>query len=126
MSAIDRATGDSMAMASTTNVTASTPLAGSEDRTVTIPLEITVRITDGVPAAERVIAGSGRRAATVADPTEYTCDRLAVLLRWHSEHAVSLHERHRNRVIAGKQGNRNPLVDHPEWAKRIDWTNGLR
>jgi len=57
---------------------------------------------------------------------EYTRDRLAVLLRWHREHAVSLHERHRNRTIAGKQGNRNPLVDHPEWAERIDWANGLR
>jgi endonuclease I len=57
---------------------------------------------------------------------EYTRDRLSVLLRWHREHEVTLHERHRNRTIAGKQGNRNPLVDHPEWAERIDWTNGLR
>ena len=57
---------------------------------------------------------------------EYTRDRLGVLLRWHRDHPVSVHERHRNRAIERKQGNRNPLVDHPEWIDRIDWTNGLR
>ena len=31
-----------------------------------------------------------------------------------------------NRAIQRKQGNRNPLVDHPEWADRIDFTRGLR
>ena len=57
---------------------------------------------------------------------EYTRDRLDVLVRWHRDHPVSLHERHRNRTIERKQGNRNPLVDHPEWIDRIDWANGLR
>jgi endonuclease G, mitochondrial len=57
---------------------------------------------------------------------EYTRDRLDVLLTWHRDKPVSLHERHRNRVIHRKQGNRNPLIDHPEWADRVDWSKGLR
>jgi endonuclease I len=57
---------------------------------------------------------------------EYTRERLKVLLRWHREKPVSLHEKHRNRVIQRKQGNRNPLIDHPEWTESIDWSKGLR
>ena len=57
---------------------------------------------------------------------EYTRERLGVLLRWSGNHPVTLHERHRNRAIQSKQGNRNPLIDHPEWAERIDFSLGLR
>ena len=57
---------------------------------------------------------------------EYTRERLSVLLRWHREKPVNLHEQHRNRVIQRKQGNRNPLIDHPEWIDRIEWSKGLR
>jgi endonuclease I len=35
---------------------------------------------------------------------------------------VSDYERHRNFAIAELQGNRNPLIDHPDWAERIDFT----
>jgi energy-coupling factor transporter ATP-binding protein EcfA2 len=42
--------------------------------------------------------------------------RLQVLLRWHREDPVSTYERHRNASIHVLQGNRNPFVDHPEWA----------
>jgi len=31
------------------------------------------------------------------------------------------YELHRNFVIADLQGNRNPLIDHPDWAQRIDF-----
>ena len=57
---------------------------------------------------------------------EYTRERLNVLLQWHREKRVSLHEKHRNRTIPRKQGNRNPLIDHPEWAEHIDFARGLR
>jgi len=57
---------------------------------------------------------------------EYTRDGLRVLLQWHRDNPVTLHEKHRNRTIQRKQGNRNPLVDHPEWAERIDFAKGLR
>lgn len=42
--------------------------------------------------------------------------RLEVLRRWHREDPVSTYERHRNASIHVLQGNRNPFVDHPEWA----------
>lgn len=57
--------------------------------------------------------------------SEYTPDRLPVLLQWHADHPVTDYERHRNQAIFEAQGNRNPLIDHPEWAQSIDWTAGL-
>jgi endonuclease I len=56
---------------------------------------------------------------------EYDEDRLAVLLQWHDEFPVSEHERHRNMAIHKKQGNRNPLIDHPEWGPKIKFATGL-
>lgn len=58
-------------------------------------------------------------------PDEYNAKDVGVLLQWHKENPVTLHELHRNQAIAGLQGNRNPLIDHPEWADRIDFTQGL-
>ncbi|MBT2391966.1 endonuclease [Streptomyces sp. ISL-1] len=48
-------------------------------------------------------------------------ERLDILLSWHAAQAVSEYERHRNAAIAEMQGNRNPLIDHPEWAGEIDF-----
>ncbi|NJN88355.1 MAG: endonuclease I, partial [Leptolyngbyaceae cyanobacterium SL_7_1] len=56
---------------------------------------------------------------------EYTADRLKVLLDWHQRFPVTEHEKHRNAAIFQKQGNRNPLIDFPEWAAAIDFTLGL-
>lgn len=53
---------------------------------------------------------------------EFPEDRLPVLLRWHENEPVSEYELHRNAAIAEVQGNRNPLIDHPEWARDIDFT----
>jgi endonuclease G len=55
----------------------------------------------------------------------YTTERLSTLISWHNDHPVTLYEHHRNRTIQQKQGNRNPLIDHPEWAEQIDFTRGL-
>jgi endonuclease I/V8-like Glu-specific endopeptidase len=60
-----------------------------------------------------------------ATSKEYREERLGVLLRWHAEHPVTRYERHRNAAISEKQGNRNPLIDHPEWADRIAFRRGL-
>ena len=46
-------------------------------------------------------------------------ERIALLLAWHRDDPVGEYERHRNAAIAELQGNRNPLIDHPEWAERI-------
>jgi endonuclease I len=56
---------------------------------------------------------------------EYDASRLPLLLDWHRDHPVDEYERHRNAEIFKKQGNRNPLIDFPEWAERIDFTQGL-
>jgi endonuclease G, mitochondrial len=52
---------------------------------------------------------------------EFTPDRLEMVLGWHEADPVSDYERHRNHVIAELQGDRNPLIDHPDWARRIDF-----
>ena len=44
---------------------------------------------------------------------------LSVLVEWHREDPVDDFERRRNTVIYLFQGNRNPLVDNPEWVELI-------
>ncbi len=56
---------------------------------------------------------------------EYTPDRLQTLLQWHEDHPVTDYERHRNQAIFAVQGNRNPLVDQPEWIQYIRFSKGL-
>jgi endonuclease G len=56
---------------------------------------------------------------------EYTQDRLATLLTWHEHFPVDDYERHRNQAIFERQGNRNPLIDYPKWATKIDFRLGL-
>ena len=44
-----------------------------------------------------------------------------MILDWHEADPVSDYELHRNYVAVELQGNRNPMIDHPEWARRIDF-----
>ena len=37
---------------------------------------------------------------------------------------VTLWEKHRNQELFKLQTNRNPFIDHPEWASQIDYTKG--
>ncbi|MGP3982461.1 endonuclease [Streptomyces sp. KR80] len=53
---------------------------------------------------------------------EFPEERLPDLLAWHENEPVTEYELHRNAAIAEIQGNRNPLIDHPEWAPRIDFS----
>jgi endonuclease I/V8-like Glu-specific endopeptidase len=55
----------------------------------------------------------------------YDEDGLNTLLNWHDEFPVAPHELHRNASIYALQGNRNPLIDFPKLAKKIDFTGGL-
>lgn len=41
---------------------------------------------------------------------------LTTLLAWHQADPPDSAERERNEVIFSFQGNRNPFIDHPEWA----------
>ena len=49
----------------------------------------------------------------------FPADRVPILLRWHHLNPPDVYEFHRNREIFRKQGNRNPFIDHPEWASAI-------
>jgi endonuclease I/V8-like Glu-specific endopeptidase len=56
---------------------------------------------------------------------EYQEERLETLLKWHKAYPVTQYEKHRNMAIFEKQGNRNPLIDFPEWADKIAFGLGL-
>ncbi|MGM7634687.1 endonuclease [Bacillus sp. Hm123] len=45
--------------------------------------------------------------------------KKSVLLEWHKQDPVDDFEKNRNNVIQEWQGNRNPFIDHPEWAAMI-------
>lgn len=60
-----------------------------------------------------------------ATEAEMPGDRLPILLDWHRTDSPSLWERHRNATIANAQGNRNPFIDHPDWAADVDLTLGF-
>ncbi len=49
----------------------------------------------------------------------FTDTFLNILLTWHQNDPVSQKEIDRNNAIYNYQGNRNPFVDHPEWAALI-------
>ncbi|MDY0294512.1 MAG: endonuclease [Acholeplasmataceae bacterium] len=48
-----------------------------------------------------------------------TVGDLNLLLRWHIQDPVDDFERGRNELIYTHQDNRNPFIDHPEFAERI-------
>jgi deoxyribonuclease I len=43
------------------------------------------------------------------------------LSRWNKEFEVSLFEKHRNQAIYRIQGNRNPFIDFPDLAEKIQF-----
>ncbi len=60
-----------------------------------------------------------------ATSKEYTADRIKTLLAWHKAFKVTDHELHRNAAIHARQGNRNPFIDFPDWATKVDLLEGL-
>jgi endonuclease I len=48
---------------------------------------------------------------------------LALLRQWHQADPPDAFEIARNEFVAATQGNRNPFIDHPEWADRINFGN---
>src|SRR4051812_29409698 len=55
----------------------------------------------------------------------YSDEALETILGWHEAEPVSEYERHRNAAVFERQGNRNPLIDHPDWASEIDFSSAL-
>ncbi|MFK7601446.1 endonuclease [Deinococcus sp. SM5_A1] len=56
---------------------------------------------------------------------QYSARHLETLLAWHAEQPPGDWEKHRNALIFARQGNRNPLIDHPEWGPDVDFGEGL-
>ena len=56
-----------------------------------------------------------------ADSNQPYYGKLSTLLQWHIIDSPDTREMQRNHRIAERQGNRNPFIDHPEYAARI-WT----
>ncbi len=52
-------------------------------------------------------------------PATYQMAMLNVLLKWHEDDPVDDFEMNRNDVIFSYQHNRNPFIDHPEFAEKI-------
>lgn len=48
-----------------------------------------------------------------------TAYSVSLLIKWHKADPVSTWESQRNERVYGLQGNRNPFVDHPEYANYI-------
>jgi deoxyribonuclease I len=46
---------------------------------------------------------------------------IALLVRWNEEFPPTLYEKHRNQAIYYIQGNRNPFIDFPELAEKIEF-----
>lgn len=44
---------------------------------------------------------------------------ISLLLEWHQRFPVSRYELHRNQAIQELQGNRNPFIDYPEYARSM-------
>ena len=55
-------------------------------------------------------------ATTGGNASQAYMGRLSTLLAWHAADPVDAREQARNDEVAVHQGNRNPFIDHPEWA----------
>lgn len=60
--------------------------------------------------------------STEGYPYAYTMGKLSDLLKWNLEYDVTQYENNRNNGAQYLQGNRNPFIDHPEYACKI-WGN---
>jgi len=70
--------------------------------------------------ARGIVARSTMYAAAMYnyDPAD-NFESIATMLRWHLNYPVTSSDLTRNEVVYENQHNRNPFVDHPEYACRI-------
>lgn len=77
-------------------------------------------------AARSILYFITRNPGLVGDQKdEMTVKDLPKLLEWHRQYPVTDYERHRNETIQDEQGNRNPYIDFPELAERVDFRQGF-
>lgn len=68
--------------------------------------------------ARAVMYGTVMYSYTMTDEIK----SIELALKWHLQHEITSRETKRNDIVQGNQGNRNPFVDHPEYACKI-WGN---
>ena len=56
---------------------------------------------------------------------QYTREDIQTLLEWHVNEPPGIYEKHRNVAIQELQGNRNPFIDYPKLAAKVDFAQGL-
>jgi V8-like Glu-specific endopeptidase len=59
------------------------------------------------------------------DASKYAAGDLAMLAAWSDGRGPETYELHRNETIFEIQGNRNPLIDFPDWVHLIDFARGM-
>lgn len=79
-----------------------------------------VYLSVGSPKLEIIDGLSGSSAVTASATVTGKMGILSDLLAWNEADPVSLFEIRRNNLIDHNfQGNRNPFIDHPEWAEAV-------
>ena len=61
---------------------------------------------------------------TLGSGSTKVMSNVDTLLKWHLEEPPTDEEIRRNEVVFGIQGNRNPFIDHPEYAEMIYCNDG--
>ena len=61
---------------------------------------------------------------TLGTDTTKIMSNVDILLKWHLEEPPTDEEIRRNEAVFGIQGNRNPFIDHPEYAEMIFCNDG--
>ncbi len=65
-------------------------------------------------------SSSDLELSEIANTRNRQLGKISTLLKWHTQDPVSDTERNRNdKIDRNYQGNRNPFIDHPEYARRI-------
>lgn len=75
-----------------------------------------------VAGAWQNVDSRGQRVLSGEEYSFFVDWYLDVLLKWHRQDPVSQKEIDRNNAVFSIQGNRNPYIDHPEYADLI-WGN---
>ncbi|MEA5429248.1 endonuclease [Arcicella lustrica] len=57
--------------------------------------------------------------------SRYSIQDIQTLLAWHINEPPTIFEKHRNFAIQELQGNRNPFIDFPKLATKVDFSNGI-
>lgn len=68
---------------------------------------------------ENTVAGYSYAMFNGSSNQVFTTAFLNMLLAWHAQDPVSAREIARNNAIYGRQNNRNPFIDHPEYVNQI-------